>query len=506
MTRRRVLQNLVAAVPAGAALAAPAVVTAENLRPALPCGAVVGDPVSGAESNSVVIWSRTDRPAVMEVEYASRPDFQGAVRLSGLSARPEEGFTARQELRGLRAGVEYFYRVRFAAGSARSEPFTGRFRTPGGMVEARPRGVRLLWSGDTCGQGYGINPDWGGMRIYEAMRQRQPDFFIHSGDTIYADNPIPREIRLPGGELWRNVVTEAKSRAARTVEDFRGAYDYNFLDANLRRFHAEVPQVWQWDDHEFRNNWSPGNVEGSAAARQAFCEYAPMRVRPGVRRIFRKISYGPLVDVFVIDMRSYRAANTYNRQTREGPETVFLGGEQLRWLERAVPASGARWKVIASDMPLGLLVGDGKDAEGRARWEAAANGDGPALGRELEVARLLAAWKKARVKNVVWLTADVHYTAAHRYSPERAQFTEFDPFWEFVSGPLNAGTFGPGALDNTFGPEVVFAKAPPNGQSNLPPSAGYQFFGELEAGGATGGMKVVLRDLTGAALWERELG
>ncbi|WP_280302299.1 alkaline phosphatase D family protein [Nocardia abscessus] len=41
--------------------------------------------------------------------------------------------------------------------------------------------------------------------------------------------------------------------------------------------------------------------------------------------------------------------------------------------------------------------------------------------------------------DVVWLTADVHYTAAHRYSPERAVFTEFDEFWEFVSGPLNAG-------------------------------------------------------------------
>ncbi|WP_425388824.1 alkaline phosphatase D family protein [Corynebacterium lactis] len=37
--------------------------------------------------------------------------------------------------------------------------------------------------------------------------------------------------------------------------------------------------------------------------------------------------------------------------------------------------------------------------------------------------------------NVVWLTADVHYTAAYHYSPERAQFTDFAPFWEFVSAP-----------------------------------------------------------------------
>ena len=39
------------------------------------------------------------------------------------------------------------------------------------------------------------------------------------------------------------------------------------------------------------------------------------------------------------------------------------------------------------------------------------------------------------IENVVWLTADVHYTAAHYYDPNQAQFQEFAPFWEFVSGP-----------------------------------------------------------------------
>ena len=61
------------------------------------------------------------------------------------------------------------------------------------------------------------------------------------------------------------------------------------------------------------------------------------------------------------------------------------------------------------------------------------------------------------VRNTVWLTADVHYTAAHYYDPAKAQFTGFDPFWEFVSGPLNAGTFGPG-VENTFGPYWFFKR------------------------------------------------
>ena len=55
----------------------------------------------------------------------------------------------------------------------------------------------------------------------------------------------------------------------------------------------------------------------------------------------------------------------------------------------------------------------------------------------------------------------MHYCAAHHYDPSRATFTEFDPFWEFVAGPLNAGTFGPNALDATFGPEVRFSGSRP---------------------------------------------
>jgi alkaline phosphatase D len=72
-------------------------------------------------------------------------------------------------------------------------------------------------------------------------------------------------------------------------------------------------------------------------------------------------------------------------------------------------------------------------------------------------------WSRRRVDGVVWLTADVHYPAAHYYDLSVAQYQNFDPFWEFVSGPLHAGSFGPNSLDDTFGPTVIFEKAPPPG-------------------------------------------
>ncbi len=118
----------------------------------------------------------------------------------------------------------------------------------------------------------------------------------------------------------------------------------------------------------------------------------------------------------------------------------------------------------------------------------------------MEIAGLLRGLKSDGVRNVVWFTADVHYTSAHYYDPGKARFTEFLPFWEFVSGPMHAGTFGPNEMDNTFGGQVIYQKAPPKGLQNLPPSAGMQFFGEVEIEARSGAMTVTLRDTSGASL------
>jgi alkaline phosphatase D len=134
-----------------------------------------------------------------------------------------------------------------------------------------------------------------------------------------------------------------------------------------------------------------------------------------------------------------------------------------------------------------------------------AQGNGPALGRELEIAELLTFINRNGIRNTVWLTADLHYTAAHRYDPNRARYQDFAPFWEFVSGPLNAGSFGPNELDDTFGTEAVFVKAPEAGQVNLPPSAGMQFFGQVDIDGTSEVMTVRLKDIAGATLFTQEL-
>ena len=506
---------------------AAAIITADEERPQALQGLHFGDPGDGA----VVVWSRSDRPARMLIEWSYDERFREAQRIVGPHALETSDFTARQDLEGLEAGSEVFVRVSFQSldnARAVGEPVTGRFIVPPDPLDRdehrldRARSdLRFLWSGDTAGQGWGINPDFGGMKIYEVMRQRNPLFFIHSGDTIYADGPIRESVVAEQGRIWNNVVTPQVAKVAETLDEFRGRYRYNLLDENVRRFNAEVPQIWQWDDHEVTNNWSDSKDLAAdarygeknvplliARGTRAFLEYAPMRpfdVRES-QRVFRRYSYGPLLDLFVIDMRSYRGPNSANLQPTASDATALLGREQLDWLKAGLRHSRAVWKVVASDMPLGLNVGDGTTPGGQPRWEAVANGEpGAARGRELEFAELLSELKRRRVRNVVWLTADVHYCAAHFYQPARAAFRDFDSFWEFVAGPLNAGSFGPNTLDGTFGPQVVFFKAPPAGQSNLSPYSGLQFFGEVNIDAYSAELTVDLRDINGLSVFSKTL-
>ena len=116
---------------------------------------------------------------------------------------------------------------------------------------------------------------------------------------------------------------------------------------------------------------------------------------------------------------------------------------------------------------------------------------------------MLSELQRAGVRNHVWLTADVHYTAAHHYHPERAAYQEFDPFWEFVSGPLNAGGFGPNTLDATFGPEAVFVAAPP--RPSVSPLEGFQYFGQVDIDPQTEQLTVALKDIDGKALFTQVL-
>jgi alkaline phosphatase D len=498
LTRRALLKTASAAVAAADGIGRPSLSFAAD-RPLITHGVASGD----VSNDAGVIWGRADRPSRMLIEAATSDSFRNVITGVFVDALPESDFTAKALIDGLPPGQDIFYRVSFQdlSSAAFGEPQIGRFRTP----PNDRRSISFLWSGDTMGQGWGIDVARGGMRTYSTMRGNQPDFFIHCGDNIYADCPIAPEQKLPDGGVWRNIVTEEKSAAAVTLGEYRGNYKYNLLDDNLRAFNAAVPTLALWDNHEVMETWWPNEplpqqpagenntLIFAARARRAFHEFMPMReimTEPG--RVYRKIQYGPFLDVFMLDMRSYRGPDGPHADRLYRPDDYLLGPAQLAWLKRELARSRATWKVIAADSPIGYVV---NSTDERA--------DGP-RGRGIEIAELLAFIKHADIRNTVWITADLHYTAAHFYDPNRAVFQDFEPFWEFVSGPLHAGTWTPVALDRTFGPQVAFHKAPTQEQGdNLAPCYGLQFFGHVAIDGTTGSLTVTLKDVEDRALWSK---
>ena len=507
-------------VPAGGALAAcgnsgssaaPRSTGLVVSRPRLTHGVASGDP----RTDGALIWARADARSTMIVETSATESFANTRRFTGPVLSPASDGTGRIRLTGLEPGQTVHYRVTLEGeDGAKSEAATGVFRT----VPRSSAPLRFLWSGDVVGQGWGINESLGGMTIFGTMADLEPDFFIHSGDAIYADGPVPESQEQSDGGVYVNVTSAAKSHVAQTLDDFRGNYAYNMTDSNYRRFAAHVPQVVQWDDHEVVNNWFPGeslagqNRKGytesdvdklAGFAAQAWQEWQPVLPSEAVDgRLYRKISYGPELDVFVLDMRSYKDPNP-NAWSIDSPEGV-LGARQTRWLIDGLKSSQARWKVVANDLPISIVVPDKSTdpTNGPKSMEAVAQGDpGAPLGREIAFAKILSETKN--VPNIVYLTADVHYTAAISYDPERAGYADFAPFWEFVSGPLNAGAFPESPLDGTFGAQYEFVHAPT--ESNISPAEGFQHFGEVSIDPDNRTFTVNLRDAQGVSLFSKVL-
>ena len=110
MNRRRFLSQAALAVgglaaslvrrPVWAQGAAPAVVTPDAARPAIPYGVQSGDVLS----DRAIVWSRTDRPARLHVEWATSDSFRDPVHVVGPAALADSDFTARVDLVGLPAG------------------------------------------------------------------------------------------------------------------------------------------------------------------------------------------------------------------------------------------------------------------------------------------------------------------------------------------------------------------------------------------------------------------
>lgn len=257
ITRRTALTSAIAgagvALPtAGSTVAVASPAQVHRGRPMLTSGVSVGD----VTSHGGVLWARADRPSRMVATLRGRGLDRGRT-LRGPWVTPDTDHTGKIDLGHLAPGRRHEIEIAFEdehgrRGESADVSFTTSHPGRGGQS--------FVWTGDTAGQGWGINPDLGGYVAYKTMHETRPDFFVHCGDTIYADGPIEATVTEPDGQVWRNLVIPEVTEVAQTLAQYRGRHRYNHLDDNLRAMYAEVPVLAQWDDHETTNNWYPGEV------------------------------------------------------------------------------------------------------------------------------------------------------------------------------------------------------------------------------------------------------
>ena len=404
--------------------------------PVITHGVASGDVTAG----SAILWARASVSSTLESEYSLDANFTRPRKGPSREVSAATDFTGQITLTGLQPETRYYYRVQARNGAGASSRETGSV-----LTAPRPndrRNVRFLWAGDLGGQNFCRTAERG-YEIFGAMTALSPDFVLFSGDMIYADGPCLSPPNLPGAGF-----------AAKTLDEYRRRWKYNRDDPHHKKFLGSTSMVTQWDDHEVTNDFGPFEPL-MPAGRQAYFEYHPLtRSSDESFRLYRSLRWGKEMELFVLDNRQYRAANS----DPDSGEKSMLGRQQFQWLIQSLSRSDAVWKIIATSVPLTIATGTNWQTKGRDGW---ANGDttsgfpGERTGWEYELLELFKIIRDRKIANVIWVTTDVHHAQIASLDP----FDQGKPFsYELISGPLSAASFKPGALDTTLHPVRLYAE------------------------------------------------
>lgn len=407
-------------------------------------GVASGDPLPGG----VVLWTRLapdplfgggmpDRPYPVEWEVAEDDTFARVVRRGRVVALPQQGHSVHAEVEGLRPGATYAYR--FRAGG-RISPVGYTKTAPAGSVAA----VRFAFA--SC-------QNWqdGYFTAYHHLAGEDLDFVAFLGDYIYESVPRTTTVRTHEGTGEPVSLVEYRNRHAQ----YRS-------DPNLQAAHASFPWIVTWDDHEVDNNWvdeipqDPAQQSPEAfrarrqAAFQAYYEHMPLRRGSRPRgldlQLYRRLRFGDLVDLHVLDTRQYRSDQPTTLEAASTDAALTMTGEeQERWLVDGLTDGGTRWNLLANQ----VMWAQNDRTAGEVDTFDFDNWDGYRVQRR----RMLELFGRGEVNNPVVLTGDRHCTWVADLEPDFD-----DPSSPVVGAEItgtsisSGGNSDPVAFQNTYRP------------------------------------------------------
>ena len=436
LTRRTVL------FAAAAGVALPGVAAADPL-PVFGHGVASGDPFP----DSVLLWTRVTPtsdalpgsgvgPSVdVRWEVASDASFADVVSCGVARTSASRDHTVKVIAEGLSPSAAYYYR--FLCGGQTSP--VGRTRT----APAHNASLASLRFGVVSCANWAV----GHFAPYRYLASRDDlDAVIHLGDYIYEGSPSPGDLRVvvPPHEL-------------ETLADYRQRHASYKTDPHVQAVHARHPMIATWDDHEAADNaWSGGSpshdpaTEGPwavrmAAAHQAYFEWMPVRVHG--TRLFRRLRFGTLADLTMMDLRSYRTQQP--APGAEDPAGTILGATQRAWVVDGIARGKPAWNLFGNSVmfaPLKVPVLPPAHATVVSRMLAdqpqattvnTDQWDGYAADRRVLVDAIRAQGRS----NSVFLTGDIHSTWALNVPSDPADPLSPPVAAEFVTTSITSDNF-----------------------------------------------------------------
>jgi alkaline phosphatase D len=435
---------------------------------------------------SAVVWSRAKDRALMHVQYDTDRSFSHAKSKTLLVDKLTD-FAGHIKLDSLSPDTIYYYRVWFSSASdstnnttkslsTRPDSMIGSFRTAPdhltSSISSTNRTISFVIGGDLGGQNYCRRDGIGGIQgypIFSIMQSLSPDFFIFNGDQIYGDNAC--SVNGPSNVTgWTNIegnfpsVTDNKVNWNNQTQ-LQGIYskhwEYNRADPHLQGLLRNTSMYSQADDHEVVNDyggkWSywtnatknrTGFPNVVKAGINAFFNFSPIdRNKAEPDRIYRSFHWGKDLDLFLLDMHSYRSRNDLP-DTPQNNKTL-LGRDQLHWLEQSLLNSTATWKVISADVPATIPNCFNKQL-GCDNW--ATNGTSATFKETFtgERSDFLKFLDDHNIKNVVVVATDVHFPINILVEDDPNHDGHKLIYHELVSGPLSAIPLKANPLDPTI--------------------------------------------------------
>jgi len=236
----------------------------------------------------------------------------------------DRDFTRQHHLQDLTAGTTYEIRVegRPATGAAVTSTVEGSFRTAPNPDQAAPVRFTVI-----TGQNY-YDRDLKakGWKIYPEMLERDPDFFVHTGDILYYDG-WAKSLSLARW-MWQQVYG---------------------MPTNVR-FHRQVASYFIKDDHDTWMNDCWPTMKTSFMGDFTFAQgQAVFLEQVGMGgRTFRTFRWGRDLQIWLPEGRDFRSPNNMP----DGPAKTIWGAQQKAWFKRTVQASDATFRVLISPTPL----------------------------------------------------------------------------------------------------------------------------------------------------------